>query len=196
MFARMPSAPPVRWGGIGLLWALAGLPLYASCTSSEDTEPFIPAVEGAKQPAGSGPLLSEDEACDRVRAAARAAYDRLRCQAPSFPDCPSYLRPGGASGCFEYYESSVSACETTYADARSCSLLAPCIVAAERHDELATCELPETGAAGQGAGGAGGLAGAGGVGGGSGEEAPAGGAPPQAGAPAGGMAPLAGAGGA
>jgi hypothetical protein len=165
MFARMPSALLARWGGVGLVSALAGLLLFASCTSSEDTEPFVPAIEGAKQPSGSGALVSETEACERVREAAIAAYDRLRCEAPTFADCPAYVRPGGASGCYEYYDESVVACETWYEDARSCRTLAPCIVSAARNDELETCELVDEGAGGQGGVAAVGGAGPGGAGG-------------------------------
>jgi len=195
MFARMPSAL-ARWGAVGLVSALAGLPLSAACTSSEDTEPFVPAVEGARQPPGSGPLVSEAEACERVREAAKAAYDRLRCQEPAFADCPDYVRPGAASGCYEYYEQSVAACEKAYEDSRTCGNLAPCVVSAARNDELETCQLPEEGSGGQG--GAGGAAGAAGAGGDGNDR---GGAPPlpEAGAPAtggaGGVPALAGAGG-
>lgn len=181
MFARMPSALLTRWGGIGLVSALGGLPLFASCTSSEDTEPFIPAVQGAKQPAGSGSLLSEDDACGRVRDAAEAAYSRLRCPAPALADCPSYVRPAGGSGCYEYYEDSVAACENAYEDARSCQSLAPCIVAAERNDALETCDLGEVGQGGQAGAASGGAAN-------GGSEAVAGqggsGSPSDAGAPA------------
>jgi hypothetical protein len=190
MFAPMPSALLARWGGVGLISALAGLALCASCTSSEDTEPFIPAVEGAKQPSGSGTLLSETEACARVRDAAEAAYDRLRCPAPSLAPCPAYVRPGGASGCYEYDEDSVAACEQAYEDARTCGTLTPCIVSAHRNDELETCERLSPEAGGQGGGGpAGGAAGAGGA-----EPQPEAGAPATGGA--GGVPAFAGAGGA
>lgn len=141
MFAPMPSALLARWGGVGLISALAGLVLCASCTSSEDTEPFIPAVQGARQPAGSGALLSETQACARVRDAAEAAYERLHCPAPAAVECPAYLRPAGASGCYEYYEDSVADCEQAYGDARTCGTLTPCIVSAEMNERLETCEL-------------------------------------------------------
>jgi len=158
MFARIPSASLSPWGRACLLSALLGLPLFASCTASEDTEPFVPAAEGAKQPAGEGDLVSEEEACARLSKAASAAYDRLGCDAPSFPKCPSFLRPGGANGCFEYYEDSVSACVELYEDAPTCHELSPCLVTAERNDELETCERVGPGAGGAGAGGAPGVA--------------------------------------
>jgi hypothetical protein len=193
MLTPMPSALLARWGGVGLVAMLVGFPLFASCTSSEDTEPFIPATQGAKQPSGSGDLVSEAEACDRVRQAAADAYDRLRCPAPAFADCPEYVRPGGASGCYEYYETSVAACEQAYEGARSCSTLAPCIVSAELNDQLETCEQLDEGAGGQGGGSA--LGGAG-----AGTDDRGGAGPSEAGAPAtggaGGTNPaLAGAGG-
>src|SRR6185369_13901765 len=107
MFARMPFASLSRWGRTCLVLSLAGLPLFASCTTSEDTEPFVPAVEGATQPGADGALISEDDACDQLLKAEKAAYKRLGCDAPSFPECPGFLRPGGGSGCYEYSEGSV-----------------------------------------------------------------------------------------
>jgi hypothetical protein len=108
-------------------------------------------------------------------------------------DCPGYVRPGGASGCYEYYEDSVEACEKSYEDARSCGPLAPCIVSAERNDELPTCELLDTSAGGQGGASPAGGADAGGAdaGGASPGGAAQGGAGPlpEAGAPAMGGAP-------
>ncbi|HYQ18083.1 MAG TPA: hypothetical protein VEQ58_20055 [Polyangiaceae bacterium] len=154
--------------------ALAGLPFFASCTSSEDTEPFIPAVEGAKQPSGSGKLVSEDAACERVLAAAKSAYARLGCDAPKLGDCPGFVRPAGGSGCFEYYETSVAACESSYKDAGSCRTLSPCIVTAERNDSLSSCELDDgdNGMGGQPVGAAGADAGGVGQGGSSGAPDP------------------------
>jgi hypothetical protein len=108
---------------------------------------------------------------------------------------PSFLRPGGGSGCYEYREDSVQACERAYDDAKTCRTLAPCIATAELNTELETCELVEdgsggAGAAGASAGGAGGAAGAapGGAGGveSEGGAAPVGGAVGSAGEASGG----------
>jgi len=150
----MPSVSRVRWGRLSLAAVLSGLPLLAGCTSSEDTEPFVPAVQGAKQPSGSGKLVGEDAACERVLKAAKSAYARLGCEAPAFAECPGFVRPAGGSGCFEYYESSVASCESSYEDAGSCRTLGPCIVTAERNDSLPSCEVGE-GVGGQAAGTAG-----------------------------------------
>lgn len=183
MFARIPSASLSHWGRVSLVSALLGLPLFASCTKSEDTEPFVPAVEGARQPSGEGDLVSEADACARLLDAAKEAYDRLGCDAPAFPKCPGFLRPGGGSGCYEYYDDSVAACVKSYEDAPSCRELSPCLATAERNETLETCELVDDGTGGAGgaaAGGAGPAAGAGGV--------PSdGGAPPVADAGAAGM---------
>jgi len=177
MFARIPSSSLSLWGRTCLISAFLGLPLYAACTASEDTEPFVPAAQGANQPPGEGALVSEEEACARLLKAANAAYDRLGCDAPSFPKCPAFLRPGGANGCFEYYDDSVSACVSAYEDARTCHDLSPCLATAERNDELETCEKVDLGT-----GGAGGATGVGGapvvVGGADTGGAPAGGAAP------------------
>ena len=128
--------------------------------------------------------------------AANAAYTRRQCEQATFPKCPVFLRPGGANGCFEYYDDSVTACVTAYEDARTCRDLSPCLATAERNDELETCEQVEVD---PGAGGAGGATGAGGapeiVGGAPSAGAPQGGAAPvsEAGAPAeGGGSSLAG----
>ena len=150
------------WGGSSLAFALSAL-LYASCTTSEDTEPYVPAVDGAIQPEASGALISEDDACDRLKSAAEKAYDRLDCEPPTFQDCPAFLRPGGGSGCYEYREGSIEACEDKYAEASSCRTLSPCFATAELNLELATCEqvpVGEGGAGGGAAGGAGPTAGA------------------------------------
>jgi hypothetical protein len=161
MFARIPSTSLSFWGRSGLALAFLGLPLYASCTSSEDTEPFVPAVEGASQPKGEGSLISEEDSCARLLSAAQGAYKRLGCDAPDFVECPAFLRPGGGSGCYEYYEGSVAACEKIYKDAPSCRELSPCLAVAERNDELATCEQVEVpGGGGAGGVGAGPVAGA------------------------------------
>jgi hypothetical protein len=158
MFARNPSASLSHWGRTCLISALLGLPLFASCTSSEDTEPFVPAVEGASQPEGSGALVSEDDACRRLLRAANEAYDRLNCDSPIFPACPGFLRPGGGSACYEYFDDSVSACEETYEKAPSCRELSPCLATAQLNEALDTCERIDVV---EPVGGAGGSAGAG-----------------------------------
>jgi hypothetical protein len=188
MFARIPSASLSFWGRSSLALALFGLPLYASCTSSEDTEPFVPAVEGASQPKGEGTLITEDDACARLLKAAGDAYDRLGCDVPDFAACPAFLRPGGGSGCFEYYESSVANCETTYKSAPSCRELSPCLAVAERNDQLASCEQIDNPGAGGAGGGAAPVAGAANGAGGvtSRPEAGAAGAAPVSGQPSGG----------
>ena len=189
MFAPIRSALLPRRGRSLLLLALAGSLLAPSCTPSEDTEPFVPASEGAQQPPGGGATLVEDEACSRLLKAASAAYKRLGCAAPQLAECPGFLRPGGGSGCYEYSASSISACEKAYGDAASCQGLAPCVATATRNDELPTCELLDA----QGGAGGGGAEGGTGFGG-----ASEGGAPPapvtgEAGASSSAGAPAAGA---
>lgn len=173
-----------RRGRSLLLLTLVGLPLLPSCTKSEDTEPFIPATEGATQPAGGGARLTEDEACSRLLDAAKAARKRLGCEGPELAACPGFLRPGGGSGCYEYAASSVSECEKTYQAAGSCQSLSPCIATALRNEELATCELTSDGEGGAGSGGTAGAGSEGGA-----PPLPEAGAPgtiDEAGAPAGG----------
>jgi hypothetical protein len=186
MLARMPFASLARWGRVSLVVALPGLWLSASCTPSEDTEPFIPAREGPSQASGRGTLVSADIACERLRAAAEDAYDRLRCDDLSAGDCPAFLGPAGGNGCYEYADESIAKCEAAYEDARSCQAL-PCVVTGERNDRLPGCEQSGEG----GDGGQGALGGAPNGGSGQGGEAPllgagAPGASAAAGAPDGG----------
>lgn len=188
MIVRVPSSLS-RWGRSSLALALSGL-LYASCTGSEDTEPYVPAVSGATQPEADGDLIGEEEACDRLKSAAEDAYDRLGCPEPSFEGCPAFVRPAGGSGCYEYSAGGVEACEEAYGAADSCRSLSPCLATAVPNAELPTCEglvVPGAGGAGGAGAGAGGggaeLAGAGGMAG-----ATAQGGNPSGGVPAGGNA--------
>ena len=168
MFVRIPSACSSRWGRFSLVLGLGLFPVFTNCANSEDTEPYVPSKQGANQPGGDGALISEDDACERLRSAALSAYEGLGCTAPTYPECPGFVRPGGGSGCYEYREDSVAACENEYEDATSCSSLSPCLATAELNLELATCEplTPDEGTAGAGgnagtdAGGAGGASGA------------------------------------
>jgi hypothetical protein len=160
MFVRIRFASLPRWGRHSLVLALGVAPLFASCATSEDTEPFVPSVEGAKQPDDGGDLVSEEDACDRLRRAALDAYERLDCTTPEYPACPAFLRPAGGSGCYEYRADSIESCEQTYDEATSCRLLSPCLATAELDTDLPTCDLLVADGSG-GAGGAG--AGAGGI---------------------------------
>jgi hypothetical protein len=184
MFVRNPSASLARWGRTSLLLALSGLPLWASCTKSEDTEPFVPAQQGATQPPAEGALISEDDACDRVRKAYEGTYDDLGCDLPEPPQCPAFIRPGAGSGCYEYYEDSVATCEKAYQDAGSCGSLVPCVVSAKRNDALPSCVPPSSSAGGAGGQGAGGQSTNAGADGGGAPPLTEGGAPSVAGAPA------------
>lgn len=162
---------------------LGAAALLGSCSKSEDTEPFVPAVEGATQPESGGAPLSEDEACERLLSAAVDAYEQLGCSPPTFPDCPGFVRPAGGSGCYEYSADSVEACEERYKAATDCRALSPCFATALPNGELSSCELVSGGGDG-GAGGAGGAAGAGALGGaaGSGGAVAAGAGPVEGGA--------------
>jgi hypothetical protein len=203
MFVRIPSGFTPRSGRFGL-YVAAALLLSASCTTDEDTEPHVPAKAAATQPEGGGALLREDDACDRLLSAAIDAYERLGCDQPSFPECPAFIRPGGGSGCYEYQEGSLEACEQIYADATDCGTLAPCFATAVLNLELPTCEqLTAPGAGGAGGAPSGGAPSGGAPSGGAGPDlggAPAGGAgttggadpgiggaAPQAGSPSGGV---------
>lgn len=169
MFVRIPSARSSRWGRFSLVLGLGLFPVFTNCANSEDTEPYVPSKRGANQPDGDGALISEDDACERLRSAALSSYEGLGCTAPTYPECPGFVRPGGGSGCYEYREDSVAECEQEYEGATSCSSLSPCLATAVLNVELPTCEqltTPDDGTAGAGgnggndSGGAGGSSGA------------------------------------
>jgi hypothetical protein len=188
MIVRVRSSLSRR-GRSSLAFALFGL-LYASCAGSEDTEPYVPAVNGATQPEADGDLIGEDEACDRLKSAAEDAYERLGCPEPSFEACPAFVRPAGGSGCYEYSAGSVEACEDAYDAADSCRSLSPCVATAVPNAELPTCEhLVVPGAGGGGGAGAGAGGGATELGGAGGMASPTPpGGNPNGGVPAGGNA--------
>jgi hypothetical protein len=175
MFARILSALLPTRRRLLLLSPLAGLLLVPNCTKSEDTEPFVPASEGATQPEGGGALLTEEEACPRLAAALTKARRQLDCSGPELPECPGFLRPAGGNGCYEYSQKSVEACERAYEDAFSCQSLAPCIVTAQRNDSLPSCVS-------EGETGAGGISAMGGADFGGAPPVPEGGAPAEGGA--------------
>jgi hypothetical protein len=180
MLAWLSPAARAQHGRAAVAFALLVLPVYASCTKSEDTEPFVPAQEGAFQPEGGGDLISEEEACDRIAEAESEARERLSCNPELVGECPGYIRPGAGSGCYEYSASSVAACEEAYDASRSCAQLQRCVVSATLNLELETCQQAgEGGAAGAGGGG-------GALGGAGGEAGSLGGAGGDTGAPLGG----------
>jgi hypothetical protein len=158
MIARARYFTRSPWGRTGLLLLTAILPVYLSCTTDQDTEPFVPALPGATQPVATGSLLSEREACERLLEAATAAYSEHDCEL-EHAGCPDFVRPAGASGCYQYSEASVEDCESSYAAATSCSNLAPCFVTAIENTSLPECELvggvPSEGGAPGSAGGPG-----------------------------------------
>lgn len=161
MIARACFFTRSSWGRTGLLLLTTLLPAYASCTTDQDTEPFVPALPGATQPVAAGATLSEDEACERMLDAATAAYAKHGCSF-EHAECPDFIRPAGASGCYEYSEDSVDACESTYAEASSCVSLGPCFATAIENTSLPSCELVVVPGEGGAPGSDGGAPGAGG----------------------------------
>jgi hypothetical protein len=149
------------------------LGLGASCSESDETEPFVPPRVGAEQPASGGEPLGADEACERLREAEEAARVNLQCRDLERPECPDYVRPAG-TGCWVYSEDSVTACVDKIAEYDDCSDFeqSRCILAATPSDS--DCALGGGGGAGgsdtsnggtPGAGGAPALGGAPGAGG-------------------------------
>ncbi|HVK07894.1 MAG TPA: hypothetical protein VM597_03855, partial [Gemmataceae bacterium] len=131
-------------------WVLtlgAALAAAASCTESPKVEPYIPARPGAVQPPAGGSTVDEDEACERVRDAEEAARTRLQCSPLERAACPFYVRPAG-TGCWEYSEESISACENAIGEYDACGDFdeIPCVLSASETD--ASCPAPPVGEGG------------------------------------------------
>jgi hypothetical protein len=156
----------------------------ASCAEAPSSAPPDPAEQGAVQSPSSGPTLSEDEACQRIRDAEEASRRLNQCSDLERAPCPFYVRPAG-SGCWEFTADSVEACETAIAAYTTCFQFdeTPCVLSARPSAE--SCP-PSPIIGGGGAGGSGGSDGDGGTG------SPAGGSPPQGQAGEGGIPGAAG----
>jgi hypothetical protein len=79
----------------GVAWlSLLGCALFgaASCTGAEDDQPQMPAPPGATQQGGDGDLVSEAEACDRIREVEEDVRRDLNC-----PDLELPARVAGAT---------------------------------------------------------------------------------------------------
>jgi hypothetical protein len=91
------------WCALGVLAAQTG------CGSSSDTKDTVPARPGFQMPEGGSARLGEAEACTELSQALSGSAQRLGCSAAPV-SCPSYVRPAGGEGCFEYDDASVKAC--------------------------------------------------------------------------------------
>ena len=107
------------------------LVMAASCTSDTETEPDVPSEPGAQQPSSGGPLLAEADACSQLKSAESSARAALSCSAVA-RECPSYIRPAGSSGCFQYSKASLDACATLFSSFSDCADFDkhPCLVSA------------------------------------------------------------------
>src|SRR5687767_7681161 len=115
-----------------LICALGLFAASTGCGSSTDTKDTVPARPAFEMPDGGGAKISESEACSLLSQALSGSAQRLMCTAPAV-SCPSYVRPAGGEGCFEYDEASVTACVRFIAqDYTRCSDFAArrCIVTA------------------------------------------------------------------
>jgi len=128
------------------LWALG-----SACSSTKDTEAYVPSQRGAVQPDAGGPLISEASACNQVQSAEAAARASLGCPAVKLA-CPGAIRPAGGEACFEYSQGSVDGCAALFDSFKSCDdfALHPCLISA-----LSVCDSAGEGGAGGAAGGPG-----------------------------------------
>lgn len=118
----------------GVAWlSLLGCALFGagSCTGVEDDQPQMPARPGATQQGGDGELVSEAEACHRIRTAEEDVRKDLNCPDLERPGCPGYVRVAG-SGCWGYPEGSVAACEEMIGAYVACADFEdePCVITA------------------------------------------------------------------
>lgn len=76
---------------------------------------------GVVQVAGAdGPLIDEDEACERLHTVLSATRDELSCGNVDVLECPSLVRPAGSAACRRFSEESVAACEAIVAEYEDC----------------------------------------------------------------------------
>jgi len=125
--------------------SVLALAASVSCSTTKDTEDFVPSQRGAVQPDGGGPLLSEAAACGQLKAAESGARQALGCAAVT-RECPSYIRPAGAA-CFQYQQASIDGCADLFDSFQSCEdfALHPCLVTA-----VSLCDEPNPGEGGAG----------------------------------------------
>jgi len=81
-----------------------------ACSSSSETKDTVPARSGFEMPEAGAAKMSEVDACASLSEALSSTAGRLGCSAPPVV-CPSYVRPAGGEGCFEYSASSVEECK-------------------------------------------------------------------------------------
>jgi hypothetical protein len=137
--------------------------LAASCASTHDTADVVPALPGAFQPDGGGPLIDEATACAELSQAESRARVALGCVEVK-RSCPGFIRPAGGADCFRYDQASLDGCSDLFDSFSSCEQFEqrPCLATAVSDCDVDSGAL--TGASGAG-GQSGGAAGAGAVGG-------------------------------
>ena len=147
--SQMSFSRAVAW----VCLCCVSLLMAASCTSDTETDAYVPSEPGAVQPNSGGPLLAEADACAQLKGAESSARSKLGCAAVT-RDCPSFVRPAGGSGCFQYSKASIAACASLFESFGDCADFDkhPCLISAT------ACDVEPNGEGG--AGGAVGSAGA------------------------------------
>jgi hypothetical protein len=145
---RAPRLRSAALCGIALS-ALAAASAYG-CSNTEDVKSNVPPEVGAMYGEGNDVEISEDEACDKLRAAADAVIDDFGCDIP-VAACPDYLRTAGSTSCQLYDEGSVDSCIEVIEGYRSCAGFTdhPCIVLSLGEEEGCAPEPIDTSDAGQ-----------------------------------------------
>lgn len=139
----------VRWVCLSTVLSVSA----ASCTTEKDTEAYVPSGRGAVQPDAGGPLLAEDVACSKLKAAESRARTELGCPEQTRA-CPDYIRPAGGADCFQYSQASIDGCAALYTSFSTCADFDahPCLLSAVDKCEVTPPPSGEGGAGGQGAG--------------------------------------------
>lgn len=143
----MPKAPREAHhprAAISLL-ALALALTASGCGTEQTSEATVDARPGIEQVGSAdGPLIDEDEACERLHVAFDAARDRHNCSDIVVPDCPELIRPGGSLACLRFAEESVSECVHRLGTYESCADFGndACVVLAVLDEKSEGCVPP------------------------------------------------------
>ncbi len=124
-----------------------GLVALVACTETRTGGEERRARPGIVQVGSAdGPLLDEDEACERLSEILSDAADTLSCDAEEveIAACPELIRPGGSVACRRFSEESLDECEQSVGDYGSCGdfISERCILVAVLDEFSEDCQMP------------------------------------------------------
>ncbi len=146
---RAMLAPRLSWCRNWMRPALFswGLVALVACTDKRTGGEERRARPGIVQVGSAdGPLLDEDEACERLSQILSDAADTLGCDAEEveIAACPELIRPGGSVACRRFSEESLDECEQSVGDYASCGdfISERCILVAVLDEFSEDCQMP------------------------------------------------------